>query len=157
MSREKSIIISSWVGSILILLFLTPKSKIRQACVIFLFQQTYTWIAGLIAVEKGLISYPKRLFFKKSYKGSFTFEHLVFPAITVLFNMYYPKNRVPIVQALYYIFYCAIITSLETIAVKFTRLITYKNWHWYWSFTTMGFSFYISRSFYKWFYKNELA
>ncbi|MGM0876580.1 MAG: CBO0543 family protein [Bacillota bacterium] len=157
MSKEKLIIISSCITSFLLLLFLTPKNKVRHACLIFLFQQSYTLITGLIIVEKGFIRYPKDMFFKNSYKGSFPFEQLVFPAITVLFNIYYPSQKKSIVRVLYYFIYCSFITSLEVIAVRFTRLITFKDWHWYWSFITMGFSFYISRIFYKWFFKNELS
>ncbi|MBI0577884.1 hypothetical protein IEC97_10960 [Neobacillus cucumis] len=153
MSKEKRIIITSLMVSFLLLLCLTPKRKIRQATLILLFQQSYAWITGLFVVEKGWIAYPKRLFFKKSYKGSFTFEHFVFPIVSVLFNLYYPVQKKSGFKALYYLFYCSVLCTLEVIGVKYTRVITYKKWHWYFSFSSMWISFYVSRAFYRWFFK----
>ncbi|MEH7272491.1 CBO0543 family protein [Neobacillus vireti] len=58
-----------------------PKNKIRHAPVIFLFKQVITWLFGLLVVEKNLIEYPFRLYFKKAYKGSFCFEYFFLPCI----------------------------------------------------------------------------
>ncbi|WP_078428392.1 CBO0543 family protein [Alkalihalobacterium alkalinitrilicum] len=153
---EKNIIISSTVITILLLLVYVPRTKVRQALVSLLFHQVITWYFGLLVVEKGLVQYPYRYYFKKSNKSSFIFEYLIFPALAVLFNLYYPEQQTFLKKSLYYFKYTAVVTFFEIIAVKFTDLIRYKNWAWYWSFMTIGVSYYISHAFYRWFMKEPL-
>ena len=74
---EKTIEISSWIVSSLLLVVFVKKDKLREALVSFLFKQGLTWVGGLLVVEKQLIYYPFRLFFKESNKSSFTFEYFV--------------------------------------------------------------------------------
>src|SRR4051812_5188334 len=76
---EKTIEISSWIIVSLLLIKFTPKNKIRESLVVFLFKQALTWIFGLLVVEKNLISYPYRLFFKKANKATFSFEYFIYP------------------------------------------------------------------------------
>ncbi|MGO4889476.1 CBO0543 family protein [Anaerobacillus sp. MEB173] len=154
MSKEKGLLVFSWVlvGSLLVLL--VPKNKIRQAHIAFLFQQVITWSFGLIVAENKLIQYPRR-FFKKSNKASFTFEYFVFPAVSVFFNLYYPEKHKAIIKTLYYSFYLSVLSGLELFALKFTKLIRYIHWKWYWSTITMGITLFISRRYYRWFFAKE--
>lgn len=153
--KEKSILISTWIISIILLLLFVPKDKIRHAQVSFLFKQTVTWIFGLLVVKYDLIEYPVR-FFKKVNKTSFTFEYMVYPALCALFNLYYPEKRNNYIKGLYYIFHSSLITGFEVYAQKFTKLIKYKNgWKWYWSYSTIMFTYFLSRLYYKWFFKEE--
>lgn len=153
--KEKIIIISSYIISALLLFNFVPKDKIRHATIPFLFTQVITWLFGLLVVEKNLIEYPYRLFFKKTYKASFCFEYFFYPVFCVLFNLYYPKKRNIWIKSLYYFLYTSLITGLEVLIVKYTKLIRYKKWAWYWSFITMWFSNYLSHRFYKWFFNNK--
>jgi hypothetical protein len=150
--KEKVIEISSWIVMSLMLLTLIPKSKLREAHVAFLFKQVVTWLMGLIIVEKNMINYPFRTFFKKSIKSSFTFEYFVFPGLNVLFNIYYPERRNNGIKVLYYFIHSSAITFLELIALKYTKLIKYKNWNWYWSFLSIWICYYVSRRYQKWFF-----
>ncbi|MFC0417760.1 CBO0543 family protein [Cytobacillus solani] len=102
-----------------------------------------------------MIKYPYRLFFKKGIKSSFDFEYFIYPALCVLYNLHYPEKSKFIIRILYNALYPSIITLLEVIAVKYTRLIKYKKWSWYWSFITIFTNNYISRLHYKWFYRNK--
>jgi hypothetical protein len=90
---EKIIETSVWIIMTILLIKFVPRNRIREAWVIFLFKQFMTWIFGLVVVEKNLIRYPFRLFFKKATKTSFTFEYFVYPALCVLFNLYYPEKK----------------------------------------------------------------
>lgn len=65
---EKTILISSWIITALLLIRFVPKDKIRHAQVPFLFNQMITWFFGLLVVEKGLIEYPYRLFLKMNFQ-----------------------------------------------------------------------------------------
>ncbi|WP_330218272.1 CBO0543 family protein [Ornithinibacillus contaminans] len=131
-----------------------PRNRIREAHVSFLFKQLITWLFGLLVVEKNLISYPNRLFFRKANRSSFTFEYFVYPALCTLFNLYYPEKPHIVKKLIYYLFHTSIITVFETFAVKYTNLIQYKKWTWYWSFITVWLTYYLSRIYHSWFFKN---
>lgn len=152
---DKTIELSAWIITSILLIKYVPKNRIREAHISFLFKQVITWLFGLLVVEKGLISYPNRLFFKKAIKSSFTFEYFVYPALCALFNLYYPEKSNKIVKINYYFIHTSIITCFEIFAVKYTNLIKYNNWTWYWSFITMWLSYYVSRIYHRWFYKDR--
>lgn len=97
MKYKKEKIIEGFVLalSLIILFKLIPKKKSRTAVLAFLFKLVITWLFGLLVVEKDAINYPVRLFFKKTYKGSFTFEYIGYPALCALFNSYYPEKKDP--------------------------------------------------------------
>ncbi|WP_102344771.1 CBO0543 family protein [Bacillus sp. Marseille-P3661] len=153
--KEKIIELSSWVAMVILLIKFIPKNKLREAHLAFLFKQLITWLFGLIVVENGNISYPFRTFFKKSIKSSFTFEYFVFPGMCALFNAHYPEKRSKYFKTFYYIVYTSVIVFLEVIALRFTKLIHYENWKWYWSFVSIWFSYYLSRMYQVWFFKDK--
>lgn len=155
--KEKAIEITSWIVMTFLLIKLIPKSKMREAHVAFLFKQAITWLLGLLIVENGLIKYPFRTIFKKSIKSSFTFEYFVFPGLSALFNIYYPERSNKLIKALYYLINTASITLLEIIALKHTKLIRYKKWSWYWSFISIMLSYYASRSYQRWFFRDHTS
>jgi hypothetical protein len=155
--KEKIIEISSWIIVSLVLIKFIPKNKLREAHVAFLFKQVLTWLVGLLVVENGNIKYPFRTFFKKSMKSSFTFEYFVYPALDALFNTYYPEKRNNIIKVLYYLFHTSFIVFLEIIALKYTKLIRYEKWNWYWSFITIWLCYYVSRLYQRWFFKDTFT
>ena len=152
--KEYTILALSWFFGFVLLIFFVPQGKQRQAQVSFLFKQLLTWLFGLIVVEKGLIRYPIRIF-SKAHKTSFTFEYFIYPALCSMFNIYFPKNKNVFIRGLYYLFHTSLITVFEIYAVKKTNLIIYKKWAWYWSFITIWGTYYISRLYYTWFFKNN--
>lgn len=156
-NRKENTIEWSAIGVMTLLLYIfVPRNKIREAHTIFFFKQFVTWFFGLLVVEKNLISYPSRLFFKKTIKSSFTFEYYVYPALCVLFNLYYPERRNKMKKILYYFVHSGVITGFEIYALKYTNNIHYKKWKWYWSFLSIWFTYYLSRLYYKWFTKEEM-
>ncbi|WP_368658711.1 CBO0543 family protein [Metabacillus halosaccharovorans] len=150
---DNSIELLAWIVTTVLLIKFVPRKRIREAIVSFLFKQVITWLYGLLVVEKDLITYPTRLFFKKTIKSSFTFEYFVYPGLCALFNLYYPENKPKIIKVLYYSFHTSIITIFEIIAVKYTNLIKYNKWSWYWSFITIYMSYFLSRIFQRWFFR----
>ncbi len=152
-TREKTIVISSCIVLIFLLVRFVPRHKLREAHVSFMFQQIISWFFGLAVVEKNYIQYPYRFVFKKANKSSFMFEYFIFPAITVFYNVYYPKTKGRVFKVLYTGLYSGLITGLELIAVTYTKLITYRKWKWYWSFGSLYLAFFISRIYHRWFFK----
>lgn len=154
MSKDKGILVVFWVTTIVLLTMYIPKNKLRNGIVAFLYKQVVTWLFGILVVEKGLIKYPVRLF-EKANKTSFTFEYFIFPSFCALFNLHYPQNKNKLIKFLYYVFHSGIITGIEVLVEKNTNLIKYVKWRWYYSFVTIGISYYTSRLFYRWFFKSE--
>ncbi|WP_047985552.1 CBO0543 family protein [Ornithinibacillus californiensis] len=152
---EKTVEVSAWIVTALLLIKYVPKNRIREAQVAFSFKQLITGLFGLLVVENKLISYPKRLFFKKTIKSSFTFEYFVYPALCTIFNLYYPEKKNNFIKLLYILFHSAIITVFESLALKYTKLIRYKKWTWYWSLLTMGLTNYLSHIYFRWFFKDQ--
>ncbi|MBU9711366.1 CBO0543 family protein [Evansella tamaricis] len=154
MSKDKRILIFFWILAIGLLFRYVPRNKIRHGALSFLYKQIITWLFGLIVVEKGLIKYPVREF-KKAYKGSFSFEYFLYPSLCVIFNLYYPEKRSKLFKFLYINIHAGALTLCEVLIEKYTNLIKYVKWKWYWSYLTMGVTYYTSRLFYRWFFQEE--
>ncbi|WP_339148382.1 CBO0543 family protein [Sutcliffiella sp. BMC8] len=150
--KEKSILILSVLISIL-LFFIAAKRNLRRSVVVLLFVQTYTWISGLLVAEFNLIKYPVKILFKKSYKGSFEYEHIVFPAYCVLFCKFYPHKMGKLTKTVYYSGFTSFITFLEIFAVRKTNTIKLIHWNLWMSALTIAATFFFTVSFEKWFFK----
>ncbi|MCT2537293.1 hypothetical protein NC661_14800 [Aquibacillus koreensis] len=154
--RNYAILGLIWAITTGLLVKFIPKNKVRHGTVAFLYKQMVTWLFGLLVVEKGLIKYPVRIF-NKANKTSFSFEYFIYPTFCAIFNLYYPENKDRFIKFLYYIFHAGILTIGEVFVERYTNLIKYVKWKWYWSFITMGITYYTSRLFYRWFFKDEFS
>src|ERR1700730_15086206 len=112
MLKEKIIETSVWIIMIIALLVFVPKNKIREASSVYLFKLLLTFVLGLFVVQMKLIEYPVRFIFPYAHKTSFTFEFFVYPAICVLFILYYPWKKNLITQLGYFAAFCSVMTLL---------------------------------------------
>jgi hypothetical protein len=154
MSIDRLILLLVWLLTIG-LLFIIPRVKRRLAVVAFLIKQLFTWILGLITVELGLIIYPVNHPFGKVNRASFTFEYFVYPAVCSLFNVFFPNMRSKFFKLGYYSVFCTLITIVEVLIEKYTDLIEYIHWSWYWTWLSLFATFFMSRTFCVWFFKGE--
>jgi len=152
MSIERIVLIAVYVITIIGLLLLTPRNRIREASIIFLFKQVQTWLFGLLVVEYGLITYPVREFPVAS-DTSFSFEYFIYPAVCIVFVLHYPTHKSWLHRIGWYLFFPTWMTILEVLIERYTRLIHYTGWAWYWSWITFVITFLFSRLFYLWFMK----
>jgi hypothetical protein len=152
MYKEIIILLIAWILTIVMLILFVPKNRIREAIVIFFFKHTITWLVGLTVVQLKLIEYPVREFSYAS-KASFSFEYFIDPALCVIFNLYYPEGKSPIKQLMYYFYFITPMTVLELVCEKYTNIIKYIHWTWYITFITLMVHAYISRMFYRWFFR----
>ncbi|NHC40597.1 hypothetical protein G6549_11490 [Bacillus sp. MM2020_1] len=155
MSFERWILIGFSFLCILAIFKLVPREKARDACVLFLFLQIITWPAGLFAVEMGWIEYPTQLLPNANQynRTSFTFEFFIFPIVAIFFSLYYP-NKAKIKGALiYYISFAGFFTVCEVVLEKYTTLVEYHEWKWYWSLSTIIISLFLNHRYYLWFKK----
>ncbi len=152
MNRDILILIAAWIITTIILVCYIPKEKIREAQLVFLFILLITWLIGLLVVEFGLIEYPVE-FFQHATQTSFTFEYFIFPALCAVFNINYPENKSIFKQVMHYVNFCSVMTLIEVICERFTNIITYLHWTWYLTWITLFITFYLSRQYYRWFFK----
>jgi hypothetical protein len=153
MKKEVIVEASVWVIMIIALLVFVPKNKIREASSVYLFKLFLTWDMGLFVVQMKWIEYPVRSIFPYAHRSSFTFEFFVYPAICVLFILYYPWKKNYIIQFGYFAAFCSIMTLLEVLIEHYTQLIHYIKWTWYWTWITLFITFFLSKLYYVWFFK----
>ncbi|MGX6444042.1 CBO0543 family protein [Neobacillus sp. K501] len=155
MNFERGFLIGFSLLCIFALIKLVPKNKSRDAWVLFLFLQVITWPAGLFAVEKGWIDYPTQLLpVANSYnRTSFSFEFFLFPIVAIFFSLYYPNKLSRLKTLLYYVCFAGFFTCFEVLLEKFTTLVEYDEWKWYWTLISVILSLYINHNYYLWFRK----
>jgi MFS family permease len=155
MNVELTLLYSIWSMTI-ISLILIPKKRRKEASMAFLFQHFITWFLGLLVVEWHLLEYPVRVLASVN-KTSFTFEFFVYPVISTFFALYYPENRSLLIR----LFYITIITTglivPEVIFEKYTDLIKYIHWEWYYSWISILLTLSLLRYFMKWFFKKRMT
>lgn len=151
LSAEQLVLTVAYAIAIVLLLSV-PKRRRREAHAVFLFQCLLTWMLGLMVVEAGLIDYPVREFVKAA-RTSFLYEYLAYPTVAVYFNLYYPKGKSILWQIGYYVAFSLGLTIPEVIIEKYTLLIKYEHWAWYGTFSALTATLFLSRRFYKWFFR----
>jgi hypothetical protein len=151
--KERIIETSVWVIMLIALLVFIPKNRMREASSVFLFKLLLTWVMGLFVVQLKWIEYPVRSIFPYAHRSSFTFEFFVYPAICVLFILYYPWKKNYIIQFGYFAAYCSVMTFMEVLIEHYTQMIDYIKWTWYWTWLSLFLTFFLSRLYYVWFFR----
>ncbi|WP_127584266.1 CBO0543 family protein [Paenibacillus koleovorans] len=136
--------------SALLVLVFTPRDRIRDANVVFLFKQVITWLFGLMVVQFRLIEYPIREF-PYATKASFAFEYFIFPSMCVIFVLRFPERKSRLHKLGWYLFWPTWLTIVEQIIRLHTNLVQYLHWNWFLTWITLLASFFISHLYYKWF------
>jgi hypothetical protein len=156
MNLERWILIGVIVLSIFAIIIFIPRSKSREAWVLFLFLQVITWPAGLFAVEMGWIEYPVQLLkgVNQYNRTSLTFEFFLFPMIAIMFSLYFPNVR-RFGVIVYYVCFAGFFTIIEVLLERTTRLVEYHEWTWYWTLITVIISLFLNHKYYLW-YKQKL-
>jgi hypothetical protein len=134
---------------------LVPSEKVRDACVLFLFLQVITWPAGLFAVEMGWIDYPTQLLPQANEynRTSFSFEFFLFPIVAIIFSLYYPNDIKWKGGLVYYFVFAGFFTFMEVLLERYTSLVKYHEWKWYWTLLTVIISLFFNHRYYLWFRK----
>jgi len=149
---DRILLIAIWIITIIGLVLLTPRDKIREAAVAFMFKQVQTWLFGMTVVEYRLLAYPVREFPFAS-RTSFSFEYFIYPAVCVVFVLRFPEHKPMLYRIGWYLFFPTWMTILEVLIERYTNLVRYLHWAWYWTWVTLLITFLFSRLFYLWFVK----
>ncbi|MGO4496405.1 CBO0543 family protein [Paenibacillus sp. 2RAB27] len=141
-----------WIITAILLVIFIRRKNLIKAQVSFLFMQVPTWLFGTLVVKGRLIEYPVG-FLSVVYKASFTFEFFVFPAISAIFNVHFPREKSWFIKTIYTLSFPTIMTIIEIFLEKRTDLIKYINWTWYMSFLSITITLLLSYWYYLWFFK----
>ena len=152
MNFELWVVVASWLLTIALLLLLVNRKQLLEAQVSFMFMQVLTWLFGAVIVENKLIAYPVD-FLNYAYRTSFSFEYFIFPAVSAIYNIHFPRHFGLLVKTCYILGIPGAITALETVIERKTEIIDYINWHWFWSFSTMTVTLLLSYWYYMWFFR----
>ncbi|UJF32970.1 CBO0543 family protein [Paenibacillus hexagrammi] len=147
---ERIILSIVWLLCV-VALCLVPRHKRREAQMSFLFMQFVSWILGLVVVEQGWLLYPDRELQKNM--TSFTFEFFAYPTVAVYLNLYYPKEKSAALRFFYILLFPIGISVPEIFIEKYTKLIDYVTWKWYWTFLSVWVTLYLSHGFHWWYFK----
>lgn len=152
MNLERWILVGVIIVTILATVFFIPRSKAREAWILFLFLQFITWPAGLFVVEMGWLKYPIQLLpdINQYNRTSFTFEFFVFPIVAIIFSLYFPNVK-KIGAIIYYVCYAGFFTSIEWLLERTTRLVEYHGWTWYWTLLTVIICLFFNHKYYLWY------
>ncbi|WP_281279833.1 CBO0543 family protein [Cohnella pontilimi] len=120
--------------------------QIKLALTAFLFKQWITCILGHAAVQFGLLAYPFREL-AESNRTSFTYEYMAHPVACAVFIVYYPSHRSRWIQIGYYVLFCTVLTVVEIVIQRYTDLIRYIRWNWFWSWGSLFLTFMVTRVF----------
>jgi len=154
MLSDKVILYSSWIITLIGVFILMPKDRVREAMVVFMFKQLLTWIMGLFVVEFHLIEYPIRML-SRATTTSFSFEYIIYPALSVIFVLRFPENKPILYKIAWYLFFPSWMSAAEVLIEHNTNLIRYIHWDWYLTWLSLLVTFFFSRVYYLWFFRKR--
>ncbi len=80
---------------------------------------------------------------------AFPFEYFILPVIIIFFILYYPRSKPMKIKILYTMAFSSAITLVEYFVERYTLLIQYLSWRWYWTWISLTILFYIVMSVYQ--------
>lgn len=152
MTLERGVLVAAWLISFAIVLFLVPRNRLKEGCILFLSAQVITWPVGLLLVELGFMAHPVREF-SVATRSNFTFNYLFYPIISMLANLYYPVDGSKWKQAGYQIAAVGGLSGLMQLVRIYTSLIDHVKFNWLLSFLLMLFAFNATRKYTTWYFR----
>lgn len=136
------------------IVLLIPKNRLRQTLFALLVYQALLWVSILFHVKFGLLSFPVREF-PKATDVLFTTAYFFYPLMYGLYIIFEPKVSF-IVRLCYMSLWISGLTAIDYFIEKYSDLIVYENYTWYWSWLNFFILFLLSSLIYKWFFKDTL-
>jgi hypothetical protein len=150
MSKEVLILTIIWVVGIAAFVLFVPKNSRRRFIFAFLACQCLTWLDSLFLVQFNLISFPFREF-PKATDILFTTSSFMYPLIYAFYRFYIHKAK-RIGRFLYLSLWISGIAFLVEMDEKYTNLLRYHNFTWYWTWLNFFCLFLLTNIIYRWFF-----
>jgi hypothetical protein len=131
------------IGGIGLFILSLRKPPQKDWLLIFFMTGFFAVFLGVIVVEEHLIRYPVNLF--KHFQSSVLFEFLLFPVLCIYYYQatYHSGFWGIILKALVY---SSVLSILEFLLEKYTDLIDYLHWEWYYTLVSVFLFMIIVRS-----------
>ncbi|WP_396953728.1 CBO0543 family protein [Neobacillus mesonae] len=148
MLLEYKVIILLWITGLISLIKFVPKNRRRRMSFAVLLCQAFTWLSSMFHVKYHLLSFPVKEF-PKATDLLITTEYLLYPLIFGFYIIYEPKKSI-LSRISYLSFWISILTVLDVLLEKYTDLIEYVHYDWYWTWVNFFALFSISNIIYQW-------
>ncbi|MEK5392917.1 CBO0543 family protein [Margalitia sp. FSL K6-0131] len=150
MKSELLILFWSFIFCVLLMIRVVPKSKMKEAQIVFIFAQALAWIYEYVLVAMGYIEFPFREFPKAS-EMSFSLYYLIYPSIAVFFIFSYPPKGKKVKIIFHYLLFSFVAVGYSVVIEKFSELVKFKNgWKWYIVLLFVLFINIVIKLFYSW-------
>ncbi|WHY66805.1 CBO0543 family protein [Neobacillus sp. SuZ13] len=153
MSVDYIFIMAMWVSGVVAYMFLTPKNQYRKLLFSLLTCQALLWINSLVHVEFNLLAFPVREF-PKATDLLITTEYFFYPLLCGLYIAYEPKRSFK-TRLIYLSVWISFITVYDVILVKYTNLVEYVHYAWYFTWIDFFCIFAVTNLIYQWIFKNK--
>lgn len=121
--------------SVLLLVVLLRKPGTKDWLLVYMGKAFVSSFVGFLIVERGLLEFPVR-FLPQYFESSILFDYLAFPVLCVAYNQTSRRLKLNgiILQA---VLYSGGITVVEFGLERYTAVIEYHGWTWYYTFATL--------------------
>ncbi|WP_169802783.1 CBO0543 family protein [Neobacillus soli] len=154
MPIEYLIIILMWVIGVISFVKFTPKNHHRRVIFAVLVCQSLTWLNTLFHVKFNLLSFPVREL-PKATDVLVTTEYLFYPLVCGFYIISVPKKVNNYLRPFYLSLWVSGLTIFDVIIEKYTNLIVYVHYDWYWTWLDFFCLFAVVNIIYHWFFKEK--
>ncbi|MDL4842520.1 CBO0543 family protein [Aquibacillus rhizosphaerae] len=148
------ILITIWIIGVALFITFTPKHKKRRLILAFLICQAFTWLSDLLLLNFNLIAFPVREF-PSATDMLVTTDYFLYPLLCGFYIIYEPEQRL-FVRFIYLSACISTLVFIDIMISKFTDLIEYLNYDWYWTWLLFLCIFAITNIIYQWFFRSKL-
>jgi hypothetical protein len=152
MSIESIVIILMWGIGLVSFLFI-PKNRMRRFILAHLFCQSLTWLSSLFHVQFDLLTFPFREF-PNATDLLVTTEYFFYPTFCAFYIIFEPKGNY-LFRLIYLSFWITVVTMIDLLVERYTNLIEYVHYSWYWTWMNFFILFALTNILYQWFFKDK--
>ena len=153
MNVEVIILFLLWVSGITAIALFIPRNRLRAFLFALLVCQAFLWVSTLIHAKYGLLSFPVREF-PKATDVLFTTEYFFYPLTLGWYTRFEHKESL-MIRLCYMAIWVTVITGIDYLIEKYSDLIVYENYAWYWSWLDFYIIIFLSSLIYRWFFKDH--
>lgn len=142
MLNEKAILYFLFAAGVLFFFYSLRKPPIKDWLLAFFITGYFALILGVTVVESGMLSYPVTIF--PYFDSSPLFELVLFPVLSLHYyqTTYHYSFKGYLMKGF---LYTTILTVIEFFLEKYTELIHYISWKWYYTFISVYVFFVLIR------------
>jgi hypothetical protein len=150
MSIEVFVLVLIWLLGFAAFVVFIPNNSRRRFIFTFLACHLLTWLDSLFLVQFNFISFPFREF-PKATDILFTSSSLCYPIIYGFYIHYHQVGK-KIGRFLYLSIWVSGIVIFVELAEKYTDLLKFDNFSWYWTWLNFFLLFALTNVIYRWFF-----